>query len=96
MSERIIILDQVDHRAFTKGQIDQRHFDLKEVRIVDLPPPTEQLNIEPSDMEQEFIPSMAHYFDKVVVHKVPKSTYVNITIPENIYSGEVEVQDDKD
>lgn len=96
MDKRTIILDQVDHRGFATGQIDHKHFDLKEVRIVDLPPPTEQLIIVPRDADQEFVPSTAHYFDKVVVQKVPESTYLNITIPENVYSGEVEVEDDKD
>lgn len=96
MDKRTIILDQIDHRSFVTGQVDHKHFDLKEVRVVDLPPPTDQLDIVPGETEQEFAPRPGHYFDKVVVQKVPESTYVNITIPENVYSGEVEVEDDKD
>lgn len=94
MDNRTILLGQVDSRSFSKGQKDHRSFDLGEVRVVDLPPPTEQLDIVPSEEVQEFVPRPAHFYNKVTVQPIPDTTYINITKPENVYAGQVEVDND--
>lgn len=94
MDNRTILLGQVDSRSFSKGQKDHRSFDLGEIRTIGLVPVTEQLDIVPSEEVQEFVPSPTHFYNKVVVGAIPSDTYINITKPDNIYNGEVEVLND--
>ena len=92
MENKVIILGQIDNKKFNVGQKDQRNFYLGDIRVIDLPPPTEQLEVFPSDEVQEFVPTPNTYYDKVVVQAVPQATYINITKPENVYAGQVEVE----
>lgn len=94
MDKRTILLGQVDSRSFSKGQKDHRSFDLGEIRAIGLVPVTEQLDIVPSDEEQVFTPKPSHFYNKVTVQPIPDTTYINITKPDNVYAGQVEVDND--
>ena len=85
MSKKMIVL----------GQKDQRQFNLGETRVIGLTiPTTETLNVSPSEEVQEFVPTPNTYYNKVVVGAIPSNTYINITKPDNLYNGEVEVLND--
>lgn len=94
MDKKTILLGQVDSRSFSKGQKDQRNFDLGEIKAIGLVPVTEQLDIVPSEEVQEFVPRPTHFYNKVTVQPIPDVTYINITKPENVYAGQVEVDND--
>ena len=94
MDKRTILLGQVDSRSFSKGQKDHRSFDLGEIRTIGLVPVTEELDIVPSEEVQEFVPRPTHFYNKVTVQPIPDTTYINITKPENVYAGQVEVDND--
>lgn len=95
MESKVMILGQIDSRKFNVGQKDHREFNLGETRVIGFTTPTtEELNVVPSEEVQEFVPTPNTYYDKVVVQAVPQATYINITKPDNVYNGEVEVLND--
>ena len=93
MDSKVMILGQIDNKKFNVGQKDHREFNLGETRAIGfITPTTEELNVVPSEEVQEFVPTPNTYYDKVVVGAIPSDTYINITKPENVYAGQVEVE----
>lgn len=78
MDKRTIILGQVDIRSFSRGQKDQRYFDLGETRVVEIPPETESVIITPTTESQQIFPSKNKYIKEVNVEAVTAGIDTNI------------------
>lgn len=86
MSERIILLDQIDHRTFDLGQVDRKDYNLGEIRVVVSQPDTEQVEIAPTIDLQTIEPSPNKLIDRVTV--LPVTAEIDSQIkPTNIRKG---------
>lgn len=86
MSERVILLDQIDHRDYRLGQTDQKDYELGQIRVVALQPLTEQVEIAPTIDLQTILPSPNKLIDQVTVLPVTAEIDSQI-VPTNIRAG---------
>lgn len=76
----------MDKMTILCGQQDHRYFDLGEIRVVDVQPETENINITPTTESQQILPSKNKYIKEVNVEPVTAGIDDNIQ-PYNIRKG---------